>query len=247
MKNFLLAIQFLTIIPVKTRHFNERELAKAIIYFPLVGLLLGLILIGTNNILLFLGFGQWAVSIILVILLIMLTRGLHLDGLADTSDALLSGKSRSEMLEIMRDPRIGAMGVLSLISVILLKAAFLWSINTNLIMPSLLLMCILSRWSMVMSMFLFPYARQEGKAKDFIRGINPKVFIFSTLITLSCVLLIWNLMGISLMLIAAANAYLFGIFIKKKLGGITGDTIGATNELIEIVILLTICITGRLI
>ncbi len=246
MKNFLLAIQFLTIIPVKTRHFNEKDLAKAIIYFPLVGLLLGLILIGANNILSFLDFGQWAIDIILVILLIILTRGLHLDGLADTSDALLSIKTKSEMLEIMRDSHIGTMGVLSIASVILFKIAFLSSINTQWTAPSLLLMCVLSRWSMVMSMFLFPYARQEGKAGTFIHGINLKVFILSTLITLSCAVLIWNLIGISLMLIATANTYLFGIFTKKKIGGITGDTIGATNELTETVILFAICIIGRL-
>jgi len=247
MKSLLLAIQFLTIIPVKVSDFDEKKLGRTVVYFPLVGLLLGLILLGANNIALFLGFEQWAISIILVVLLIILTGGLHLDGLADTSDALLSGKNKSKMLEIMRDSYIGAMGVLSLISVILLKAAFLSSINAKLIIPSLLLMCILSRWSMVMLMFLFPYVRQEGKATAFIRGINLKAFILSTLIALFCVLLIWNLMGIALMLIAAVNAYLFGIFTKKKIGGITGDTIGAANELIEVVILLAICIIGRLI
>jgi len=247
MTNLLLAIQFLTVIPIKISHFNEKKCAESVIYFPLVGLLLGLILIGANSVLSSLYFGKWAISIILVVLLIALTRGLHLDGLADTSDALLSVRSKDEMLKIMRDSCIGVMGALSIISVILLKIALLASISPLLIMPSLLLMCVLSRWSMVMMMFLFPYARTEGKAKSFIAGINYKIFTLSTLITLLLAIYIAGYKGLLIMLAAALLTYVFGIFTKSKIGGITGDTIGATNELAEVVILFTICVIGGLI
>ncbi len=242
MKNFLLALQFLTIIPVKIKGFQERKTAEAIIYFPVVGLLLGLGLAGTNKILCILGFQQWVTNIILVILLAILTGGLHLDGLADTCDALFSRKNKTEMLEIMRDSRIGTMGVLSLISVVLLKIAFLSSLPGYLIGPSIVSACVLSRWSMPFSMFLFPYARQEGKAKFFIQGINIKIFMLSTLIALSCVILIWNLKGLLLILITAAAAYAIGNFTNKKIGGITGDTIGAASEIMEVAILFTISI-----
>lgn len=94
-------------------------------------------------------------------------------------------------------------------------------------------------------MFLFPYARDEGKAKSFIQGMNPRIFIFSTLIALSCALFIGGLKGILLMLITCAGVYLMGDFTKKRVGGITGDTIGATNELMEVLILFSICVLER--
>src|SRR3989338_5804758 len=128
MSSFLFALQFLTIIPVNIRHIDEKRSAKAVIFFPLVGLFLGLILAAVNNLLLFFKFEGLLINTILVISLAILTGGLHLDGLADTFDALLSRKNKEQMLEIMRDSHIGAMGVLSLISVILLKISLLSTI-----------------------------------------------------------------------------------------------------------------------
>lgn len=245
MKIFLLALQFLTIIPVKVKQVDEKRIAGSVVYFPLVGLLLGLILTGADRFLYFLGFEQFFINIVLVVSLIVLTGGIHLDGLADTTDAFLSRKNKEEMLRIMRDSRIGAMGVLSLISIILLKVALLSSLNVSLKTTSLLLMCILSRWALVLSMFLFPYARQEGKAKSFIQGADLRVFIFSTIFTLSCVIALCKTQGLLLMLIMAAASYIIVRLISNKIGGITGDTLGATNELIETVVLFGICILER--
>lgn len=242
---FLLALQFLTIIPVKVKYVDERKIAKAMIYFPLIGLLLGLALIAINNLLLNLNFPGFPTNIILVISLIALTGGIHLDGLADTADALLSRKGKEEMLAIMRDSHIGVMGVLSLISIILLKIAFLSSISIPLKITSLLLMCILSRWSLVLTMFLFPYARQEGKAKVFMQGINLKILILSTIIALAFSFAIWRIKGILVLLIITMSSFILGKFINSKIGGITGDTLGAINELLEIVTLVTISIMGR--
>ena len=245
MKNFFLALQFLTIIPIKIKHVDEGRISKSVVYFPLVGLLLGLILTGFNNFLLFLNLEQFFINIILVVLLIVFTGGVHLDGLADTFDAFLSRKNKEEMLRIMRDSSIGVMGVLSLISIILLKIAFLSSISVSLKISALLLMCILSRWALVLSMFLFPYARQEGKAKILIQGTTLKVFSFSTAIVLLCVITIWKFQGLLVMLIATALAYTIGRFINNRIGGITGDTLGATNELVEIITLFSICVLGK--
>lgn len=245
MKNFLLALQFLTIIPVRIKQVNEKEIVNSTIYFPLVGLLLGLILTGANEFLYFLGFEKFFINIIIVILLVFLTGGIHLDGLADTSDAFLSRRNKEEMLNIMRDSRIGAMGVLSLISIILLKITFISSISMSLKAISLILMCVLSRWSLVLSMFLFSYAREEGKAKTFIQGSNLKVFIFSTIFTLSCVFIVYKVWGLLIMAIIALVSYILGKVVTNKIGGITGDTLGATNEIVEIAILFIIYILGR--
>jgi adenosylcobinamide-GDP ribazoletransferase len=245
MKSLLLALQFLTIIPVKIKDIDDNKMATALIYFPVIGLLLGLILVGADNFLIFLGIKQFSVNIILIILLIILTGGLHLDGLADTCDAFLSRKDKEEMLRIMRDSHIGVMGVLSLISVILLKIAFLSSIIVSLKMISLLLICTLSRWSLVFAIFLFPYARKEGKAKAFIQGVNLKKLSAATIIALLLAFIIWKFNGLAVFIIIAATTYLIGKFISRRLGGITGDALGAINELTELIILFSIYVLER--
>ncbi len=244
--SLLFALQFLTIIPVRIRQVDEKKIAQATVFFPLVGLSLGLILAGINNLLLVFKFESFLMNTILVVSLVILTGGLHLDGLADTFDALLSRKNKEQMLEIMRDSHIGAMGVLSLISVILLKIGLLSSMTAPSKAISLLIMCMLSRWSLVVSMFLFPYARKEGKAKVFTYGMNLKLFILSSIVTLCCVYAFLQLKGLLIILVAAICTYSMGKYIKNKIGGITGDTLGATNELIEIVILFTIVILRRM-
>ena len=242
MISLLLAMQFLTTLPLKIRKFSEKKMAWAVVYFPIVGLLLGLILAGLDILLSILGFAPLATNIILVVTLIILTGGMHLDGLADTADAFLSGKKKEEMLEIMRDSHIGVMGVLSLISIILLKIGLLSSVSVIVKPAALILMCILSRWSSVMAMYLFPYARQEGKAKLFIQGLNLKIFIVSLIVVLIFSFAVWGIKGLLALVIIADCTYLIGKIISRKLGGITGDTLGATIELMEIATLLTVCI-----
>jgi adenosylcobinamide-GDP ribazoletransferase len=245
MKSFLLALQFLTIIPIKFKHINEKLMAQSMIYFPCVGFLLGLVLAGINCLLLLLNFPRLSIDIILVVMLIFLTGGIHLDGLADTIDAILSGRKSDEMLKIMRDPHIGAMGVLGIISIILLKISLLYSIGEALKPISLILMCSLSRWSLVFAMFSFPYAREEGKAKVFIQGINPKIFILSTSLTLFLVFASWKFKGLLILFIAAISSYITARFINKKISGITGDTLGMINEITEASVLFGVCILQR--
>jgi adenosylcobinamide-GDP ribazoletransferase len=247
MISLLLAIQFLTVLPLKIKQFSEKKMAWALVYFPVVGLFLGLILLGLNILLSILGISPVVANIILVIVLIILTGGMHLDGLADTADAFLSGKAKKEMLEIMRDSHIGVMGVLALISIILLKVGLLSSVNVAARPAALLLMCILSRWSVVLVMYLFPYARQEGKAKLFIQGMNLKIFILSTITVIICSFLIWHIQGLIALLIVALCVYTIGKFVSRRIDGVTGDTLGATIEGIEIAVLLTVCIAQGLI
>ena len=233
MSSFLLAMQFLTTLPLKIKNFSDKKMAWALVYFPVVGLFLGLMLVGLNALLSSLGISPVVANIILVIVLIMLTGGMHLDGLADTADAFLSGKAKKEMLEIMRDSHIGVMGVLALISIILLKVGLLSSVNVSAKPSVLMLMCILSRWSVVLVMYLFPYARAEGKAKLFIQGMNLKIFIFSTITVMICSFLIWHLQGLGVLLTVALCAYAMGKVVYRKIDGVTGDTLGATIEVMD--------------
>jgi len=243
--DFLLALQFLTIIPLKVKNVFDKSLARSLIYYPLIGLLLGAILAAGLALLMVLNFQKIPASIILVVLLIIFTGGLHLDGLSDTFDALLSRKPREEMLQIMRDSHAGVLGIVAVICVILLKIAILSSLSLASMTAGLLLMCVSSRWSMVFSIFLFSYARKDGKAKVFTEGITPRIFIFATIIGLACAGLIAKFGGIFVFGISALGAYVIGKFVSRKLGGITGDTLGAANEITEVVVLLCICILER--
>ena len=242
MNCFLLALQFLTSIPIKINHIHKKDIGMSLIYFPIIGLILGFLLIAINSLLLAIGIPNLAINIMLVIALILLTAGLHLDGLSDTIDAFLSGKDKNSMLLIMRDPHIGVMGALSMLCIVLLKIGLLYSLLDFKKSIALLLMCILSRWSSVLMIFLFPYAREIGKAKVFKEEINLSIFTISTLIALILVFIIWGTYGLVLLLVTGSFSYLIGKISVRKISGITGDILGATIEFTEIVILLTICI-----
>ena len=204
------------------------------IYFSIVGLLLGLILTGANNLLSFLNIEQFYINVMLIILLIVLTGGIHLDGLADVCDAFLSRKDREEMLKIMRDSHIGVMGVLSLISVILLKIAFLSSISISLKTISLFLVCALSRWSLVFAIFLFPYARKEGGLGGaFAEFSDWKCLLVASMFTGAVVLSIFRQKALLLIPSVVAFVCLIAWRLSKQLGGMTGDTYGALCELTE--------------
>ncbi|MEW6101825.1 MAG: adenosylcobinamide-GDP ribazoletransferase [Candidatus Omnitrophota bacterium] len=246
MTGFLLAVQFLTILPLKIKNFKEKDLGSALVFFPLVGLIIGIILSGINSLLLSLHFDALVSSCMLVVSLTILTGGLHLDGLSDTADAFFSRKAREEQLAIMRDSRIGTMGVLAVICIILLKIAFIYSVNSGTRPLLLALMCVLSRWSMLFSMYFFPYARKEGKAKGFIEQMNLKNFILATLVTLIMVFLYWKTKGLFVFIFVSLLAYLISLYSKHKVAGITGDTLGALNELIEVAVLIFICVSERM-
>lgn len=247
MRKFLIALQFLTSIPVRTKSaMDKNKLAGAVVYFPLIGLLLGLILAATNKLLYILRLEELLANALLITLLVILTGGLHLDGLADTFDAFLSRRKSPEMLRIMRDSHIGTMGVLSLICIILLKLSLLCSLSWKNINVSLILMCLLSRYSLVFVMFLFPYAREEGKAKVFIEAMALRTFLLAGGITLFLALVLSGLKGLSAFIVIIVFAFFAGKFITKKIGGITGDTLGAISELTETFVLFSMLILTRL-
>ena len=128
MTGLLAAIQFLTSIPIRLKTLTEKQISWSMVYFPLVGFLIGLILAVCNGALSFLGVKTYLLYLVLVVILAGITSGLHLDGLADTADAFLSRKSPEEMLSVMRDSHIGTMGVLSLICIIMGKVFLLRSV-----------------------------------------------------------------------------------------------------------------------
>lgn len=221
-------------------------MSRAIKYFPVVGAFIGIVVAAAAYVMGILGFNEFAINASAVVLMIIITGALHLDGLADTFDALASGKSKEEMLVIMRDPHIGTMGVVALISILLLKFSLLFSVGGQLKAAALVLMCTLSRWSMVVLMASFPYARKDGKAKLCIEGTNFMGVILATVITLIIAIALFGIKGLSICAFVAVTLYLFGKIVTQKIGGITGDTLGAASEIMEVAALFSICLYNTL-
>jgi adenosylcobinamide-GDP ribazoletransferase len=236
MKSLALSVRFLTIIPLKSAPLDDEAVRNSMISFPVAGLLIGLFALLVNLMV------SWAypvmISSVLVILFYaLITGGLHLDGLADTFDGIASARPREKILEIMKDSRIGTMGVLSLIFVIVLKILFLSNVPASTRTLTILLLPVLSRWSMLIPIYYVRYARSEGLGGSFSKAINKRAFIISTLITLFISVFLLRFSGIILMAVTALSTALISFLINKKIDGFTGDTLGATCELNEVVIL----------
>ena len=243
MKYFLQALSFLTILPVDQGLPQEgKTLARSMAFFPLVGLVIGLLLALGYFLLSFL-FPKPLALWLTIGLLAFLTRCLHLDGFADTVDGLASGGTREKVLEVMRDSRIGAFGVIGLILLIGAKYLTLDQIANPSIPYSLILMAVIGRNSMVMVCYRSPYARlSEGLGKPFAENLGAREMILSFASASGIVLLLMGLKGIVVFLAICLFCLGYRFFFIKKLGGITGDTLGAANELAELLCLVLLVI-----
>lgn len=211
-------------------------------FFPLVGFIIGGVLVAVNAILLPL-LPMIIVDFILIAVLALITGGLHLDGLADTCDGLYGGKTGQEALEIMKDSRVGAMGVIGLIFVIGLKYTTLLSIPENMKYVSLLVMPSLSRWAMVLTAYLSPYARPEGgTGKDFVKSVSTLSILIASVFAGVISAGLIGLKGGLLMLSMGGITLLGVIYFRQRLGGVTGDIFGAVNEVTEVLALLFLLI-----
>ena len=170
--SLLAAFQFLTILPVK-RSFTTEQIARSTMFFPLVGLAIGLVLALINWLLGFL-MPDSVINILLVALLAFCSGGLHLDGLADTMDGAAGHRSVERRLEIMRDSRIGGFGAIGLILMLLMEYVFLNAIPGNLKWLSLIAAPTISRWAMVYAIYAFPYARPGWLGQGFQGGSHSK-------------------------------------------------------------------------
>lgn len=242
MSRLILATQFLTRIPLSFKEEDGLELGLSSVYFPVVGAIIGIILCGIVWILGAFECNALVISSITVVTLIIITGGIHMDGLADMVDAFYAGKNREDILRVMRDPHIGTMGVLVVVSAVMLKTALLFSISPKLLPNALVAMCVLGRWAMVISMKMAPYARSDGKAKPFIEATGYKQVFVATVMTIACLVLTWHIQGLIIMAAVAIAAITVTLCARLKLGGITGDTLGATDEICEVAALFTLSI-----
>jgi adenosylcobinamide-GDP ribazoletransferase len=237
-RSFLCALAFLTRIPVPGgwSRFDENDFRRSGYWFPLIGLLLGVII----GLLWYLLRGFLAAPVLAALLLglsVFLTGGLHLDGLMDTVDGVYGGRSREERLAFMKDSHVGAFGVIAVVLILILKYSLYAQINFNLL-PYLLAAPVLGRQALVWAQVVFPYARKQGLGSLFSIYGNYKMLMITTGISLFLLVALLKLTGVGIFIAAGLLFYLTAGWLSRLLGGLTGDTYGALCELTEIVVLL---------
>ncbi|MCF6158088.1 MAG: adenosylcobinamide-GDP ribazoletransferase [wastewater metagenome] len=265
MNNLLWALKFLTIIPIGRGDKGARNGFRPVVcWFPVVGLCIGVFL-SLFFVLFSLFFPLHMVHALIILIYIIITGAFHLDGFADTCDGIWGGWNKEKRLEIMRDSRIGSFGVIGLICLLGLKYMSLMSIGEmhtshhsffyicaeyiscsfsparmN-VCIALIVMPVVGRWGQVCAAGLSAYARSEPGTGRFISDATTvKHVIFISLIPLFLYWFFYNLAGIMLFAIISIFSLIWIWYIKKKIGGMTGDTLGATNEVSELLSLLSL-------
>jgi adenosylcobinamide-GDP ribazoletransferase len=245
------AFQFLTRFPVPiTVPFQGAVLSRSVIYFPVAGALIGVCLFACTW-LLALFVPAWPSSVLILAIWTALSGGLHLDGWMDTADGVLSHRSRERMLEIMKDSRVGAMGVLAAVLLLLLKASLLAELlnggHLELYGPLLVIAPIWSRAWMSAAIAGWPNARQgEGIAVLFNEVKWPQATGSILIAAIISVIIFWIagidsnaalIMLLAIVILTICCGGLLAAWLNRKLGGLTGDTYGAMNEAIEAALL----------
>lgn len=240
--NFLLMIQFLTRIPVNVSLPCEKSnFRRASIFFPVIGLVVGGIQWGVYK--LFIKVLPLNVVVIMVLIVgIIITGAIHIDGLGDTCDGFFAFKGNDRIIEIMKDSRIGTYACIAIVMDLLLRYALLVFIAPKL-SAAIIAAPMISRYSTLLLGFKGKTAKSNGTGNFFIGNVGIIQFSIALIITAGVLALIMKPIYIVILLIAAlVSAFLFNIFCEKRIGGLTGDTLGANNELVEILILILVSI-----
>ena len=250
LKNFITALQFLTIITVKKSHkVEEGDLAKSMVYFPVVGFLIGVLLVYADKVFVLIALPQTIATFLLVILSVLITRALHVDGLADTLDGMMGGHDHRSRLAIMKDSRIGTAGVVGILGILFMKYLCLNNLFASDRVGALLIAPVLGRWSQAFMVYQANYGREEGMGRAFVGHLRAGSMVAVSLIAVSLsafvvvrldprsVFLFFSLVIGVLLVTSLGKRYLV-----HKLGGVTGDAIGAVSELNEVLVLLVFVI-----
>ena len=248
MRSFLIALQFLTRIPVRLKDTpSERQIAFSQLYYPLVGLLIGVVLILL----------AWVLQDVPTVLRaaivltgwVLISGGLHLDGLADSADAWAGGlDDRDKTLAIMKDPSCGPAGVVSIVLLLLLKFAALHALleasaSASLLSLPLLVIVIAPMLARSIPSLLFlttPYVRQNGLGSTLVAGLPRRSLIFVIATVIASVLLLAGSVGLWLVLAVVVVFILARRLMIQRIGGVTGDVAGALIEITEVSVLVCV-------
>ena len=223
MKRFLAALAFLTRVPIRTA-FTAEDVGRASIFFPVVGagiggLQLGLMKLASPHLTALL------VAVLIVALSAWLTRALHLDGLADFVDGLGGGRTRDDVLRIMKDSRIGAFGAVALVLVAATKVAAIAALPSP---EAIVLTPALARWTPVALGYSLPYVRAGSSAPSSYVGKSE--LAVATVLIAGLVVLLGQVALVGVVVVVSLG---MGFIAKRRVGGITGDVLGANIEIAE--------------
>lgn len=242
-KRFILMIQFLTSIPLPFKlDLKNEDFGKGLVFAPVVGLLIGGIL-AASFIVLNLVFPIHVISILILIEYILLTGGLHLDGLGDTFDGLFSNRSKERMLEIMRDSRVGTNAVLAIVCVLILNVSLLFGMGSDFIVKALILLPVAGRIGSLIGAGVSKYARSgEGLGKSFIDYCGIKEILIGLIFYFAIFFVVDNIRGLIISIFPVITAVLLVKYFSRKIGGATGDLLGAVCELNQTIFLMVMYI-----
>lgn len=238
MNDFLTGLQFLTRIQLKRQtEWSPASFGRSVRYFPLIGLVIGIALAASQQ----LAASYVTVHVLAALLIvgeIIITGALHCDGYMDTADGIFSGRSRERMLEIMKDSRVGANGVVAFGVLLLLKWTLYIDMPQKLLPVSLVMAPVIGRFCMVVGITLFPYARPDGIGKAFAQYAGNSALKVAGVLTLTAAAILGKI-AVAGLLAALIFTIWFGRYVTKILGGLTGDVYGAITETTQIIVLMT--------
>ncbi|GAB4460415.1 MAG: adenosylcobinamide-GDP ribazoletransferase [Anaerolineae bacterium] len=240
--DFALAWRLLTIIPLPFIPADpQRPAGLAAAYYPLIGLMLGLLLAGAGQLLFFL-FPVGLAAALLLALWAGLTGLLHLDGFMDSCDGLLPPRDPARRLEIMKDSRVGAFGAIGVGLLLLVKFNALAALPVDYRVTGLIVIPVLARWAVTWAMVRYPLARREGTSVFFSAGLGwPQVIVASAIAAATAVAgLGW--LGLLLGGIAWLVMTLISALAMARIAGLTGDVYGAICETVETALLLALAL-----
>ncbi len=259
MKRILLAFQFLTIIPVKDiGEVPDREAGGSSAFFPLVGLIEGTSLLILSALFLRV-FPTELTNGLLVLFMVVVNGGLHLDGLSDTFDAIASRGDKERKLAIMKESTVGPMGVIAIVMVLLLKYLMLNAVffnsNLSVYFSAVFLMPVLSRWTLVPALYHGRAAKEDGLGRTFIKYTEKKEVLIATMLALIISIVKisaaaqFSLLAFIVMFIMPL-LYIYGFgavwFSNKYFEGMTGDIVGAVYEIAVLLVLIMFCIRSAI-
>lgn len=240
MRSLLVAIRFLTVLPVSIQgRVQDEELGGSLVWFPLVGLLIGSLVLLVQQMA---GpvLPPLVVGALMLLVWVAVTGAIHLDGLADTCDGLYGGRTPAERLRIMKDPHVGAMGVVAIGVMLITKFALLASVPYQTANPGIWLAPCVGRWAMVFLGTTMPYARSEpGLAAPFVRYGRRSMLLGATVMMLFALWLGAGFSGLFIIGAGVAMTLLLRAIFRAALGGIAGDALGASGEIVEAITLVT--------
>ncbi len=241
-KPLVAALQFLTIIPIPIT-VSKVDMERSLPWFPLAGLVTGSMAAAAFVHAHLFGLPPMMAGLVGVLVLSASNGFFHLDGIADTADGFLSSRPKARILEIMRDSRIGTMGVVGLFFILGLKWSGLAAMVPGVGWRALVIAAVVARCAQVFTLTMMPYARKEGGlASVFLKTHIPAhmAMVFVSGLLLSAILA--GVPGIFAVLASIAAAVAFNFWCLKKIDGMTGDTVGALTEIVETIVLCTMAV-----